>query len=63
MLLVVGPFLDKLVVGEWIGDYEVSVPSMQSLALSCAVAALVNVSQFMCLGNTDPDNLTMSDLT
>jgi solute carrier family 35, member E3 len=36
--------------GTWIRDYETSVPFVMCLALSCTVAVLVNISQFMCLG-------------
>lgn len=50
ILLAVGPFLDHAVSNKWIMNYQVSVPAIQCLALSCAIAALVNISQFMCLG-------------
>lgn len=49
-LLLVGPFVDQLVVGDWVGNYEMHVPALICLSLSCAVAVLVNISQFMCLG-------------
>ena len=42
--------MDKLVTNEWIMDYTPNVPGLQCLALSCGVAVLVNISQFMCLG-------------
>ena len=42
MLLILGPVLDMQVSGKWVWDYEPSVPSMQCLALSCAVAAMVS---------------------
>ncbi|GIL65307.1 hypothetical protein Vafri_19112 [Volvox africanus] len=50
MLLLVGPFVDKAVTSAWLPRYEWSVPAMTCLFWSCAVAVLVNVSQFMCLG-------------
>jgi solute carrier family 35 protein E3 len=50
MLLLTGPFIDKLVSRMWILDYNFTVQGVQCLALSCAVAVLVNISQFMCLG-------------
>lgn len=50
MLLVAGPFIDDLISTRWILNYPVSVPSMNCLLFSCAVAVLVNLSQFMCLG-------------
>lgn len=43
MLLILGPVLDMQVSGKWVWHYEPSVPSMQCLALSCAVAAMVSV--------------------
>lgn len=49
-LLAVGPVIDRLVGRAWVTSYEASVPALTCLALSCAVAVLVNVSQFMCLG-------------
>jgi hypothetical protein len=49
-LLLVGPFVDRAVVGRWVSAYEPSVPAAACLVASCAVAVLVNVSQFMCLG-------------
>lgn len=50
MLLVVGPFMDKVVAGKWILDYVPTAAATQWLLLSCSVAVLVNISQFMCLG-------------
>lgn len=45
-----GPYLDHIVSGKWIMGYEYNVPAIMCLCVSCAVAVLVNVSQFMCLG-------------
>ncbi len=50
MLLIVGPLLDWYITGKWVLDYRSSPPSLQMLGLSCTVAIMVNVSQFMCLG-------------
>ncbi|MEW5316716.1 MAG: hypothetical protein WDW38_008068 [Sanguina aurantia] len=50
MLLLIGPFIDQRITGTWIGSFEYSLPALQCLALSCTIAVLVNVSQFMCLG-------------
>mmetsp|Transcript_18773 Transcript_18773/g.40376 ORF Transcript_18773/g.40376 Transcript_18773/m.40376 type:complete len:268 (-) Transcript_18773:158-961(-) len=50
LLLVVGPYLDLLISKHWILSYQASVPALVCLAVSCAVAILVNISQFMCLG-------------
>ncbi|GLC37605.1 hypothetical protein PLESTB_001668700 [Pleodorina starrii] len=50
MLLLVGPFVDKAVTSRWLLQYDVSVPALTCLFWSCAVAVLVNISQFMCLG-------------
>ena len=44
------PFLDKNVSGRWITSYEWSIPSAGCLLVSCLLAVLVNVSQFLCLG-------------
>jgi solute carrier family 35 protein E3 len=50
MLLVVGPFIDQAVSQQWIANYTWTTPALQQLLLSCGLAVLVNVSQFMCLG-------------
>ena len=50
MLLAVGPFVDQLLTRHWIGSYDFNVPALNCLFWSCAVAVLVNISQFMCLG-------------
>jgi solute carrier family 35 protein E3 len=50
MLLLVGPYIDQAVSQRWIADYTWSSAALQQLLLSCALAVLVNVSQFMCLG-------------
>lgn len=50
LLLFVGPFLDKAISDQWVHEYEYNVPALTILAVSCATAVLVNVSQFFCLG-------------
>jgi hypothetical protein len=50
MLLLVGPFIDQAVSQRWLLDYVWTQPALQQLLLSCGLAVLVNVSQFMCLG-------------
>eukprot|EP00775_Hariotina_reticulata_P007870 gene7870-8066_t len=50
MLVAVGPLIDLAVSSKWIGDYTWTLPAAQQLAVSCFLAVLVNVSQFMCLG-------------
>lgn len=50
MLIVVGPLIDLWISSKWIGDYTWTLPAAQQLAVSCFLAVLVNVSQFMCLG-------------
>ena len=49
-LLLIGPFLDYYVVDSWVGDYKFSSPATATLLFSCALAVLVNLSQFACLG-------------
>jgi solute carrier family 35 protein E3 len=50
LLLVVGPAVDYAVSRQWVTQYEFSGAAAACLALSCAIAVLVNISQFMCLG-------------
>lgn len=50
MLLAIGPFVDQAVSRRWILDYTWTLPAARQLLLSCALAVLVNISQFMCLG-------------
>ncbi|KAK2076375.1 hypothetical protein QBZ16_000900 [Prototheca wickerhamii] len=49
-LLLMGPFVDKVVSGTWVFQYQPYYGAMFCLAASCLLAVLVNVSQFMCLG-------------
>lgn len=48
--MLLGPFLDRYVSAAWVFNYDWNVPALTFLALSCACAVGVNVSQFMCLG-------------
>ena len=49
-LLLFGPFIDKLVSSTWVYSYSFSAGALVFLVLSCSLAVLVNISQFMCLG-------------
>ncbi|EFN56685.1 hypothetical protein CHLNCDRAFT_16992, partial [Chlorella variabilis] len=49
-LLLVGPFIDKVVSLEWVFSYAWTTAAAVTMAVSCTLAVLVNVSQFMCLG-------------
>ena len=49
-LIIIGPLLDRVLFGAWVTRYEYSVPAYAWLSASCAIAVLVNLSQFMCLG-------------
>lgn len=49
-LILIGPLLDRMLFGSWVTHYDYSVPAFVWLFVSCAVAVLVNLSQFMCLG-------------
>jgi hypothetical protein len=50
VLLVAGPLIDQAISKQWVLDYTWTQPALQQLLLSCALAVLVNISQFMCLG-------------
>ncbi|EFJ48350.1 hypothetical protein VOLCADRAFT_90933 [Volvox carteri f. nagariensis] len=50
ILMIVGPFVDKLACSKWILEWEASVPGLEMLALSCLLAVAVNGSQFLVLG-------------
>lgn len=50
-LLVLGPPLDYFVTkGSWVTEYQWTGTAMFWMLLSCSVAILVNISQFMVLG-------------
>ncbi|KAK9918349.1 hypothetical protein WJX75_003397 [Coccomyxa subellipsoidea] len=49
-LMLLGPFMDRYISNGWVFNYDWNVPALTFLALSCACAVGVNVSQFMCLG-------------
>ena len=48
--MLMGPFLDRYISANWVFNYDWNVPALTFLALSCACAVGVNISQFMCLG-------------
>lgn len=50
LLLAIGPFIDHMISNKWIVNFDYNVSAMTYLLLSCSVAILVNVSQYMCLG-------------
>lgn len=50
MLLAIGPLIDQSITQQWVLDYVWTRPAVQQLVLSCGLAVLVNISQFMCLG-------------
>ena len=50
MLIVLGPPIDYLITGSKVTQYAWTPAAAAVLGASCAVAVLVNVSQFMCLG-------------
>lgn len=50
MLLALGPYIDQAVSNHWILDYSWTPAAVRQLAVSCGLAVLVNISQFMCLG-------------
>lgn len=50
-MLVFGPVMDTLVTqGENVFEYEWSSGALIFLAVSCALAVLVNISQYLCIG-------------
>eukprot|EP00241_Pyramimonas_parkeae_P006620 CAMPEP_0114251570 /NCGR_PEP_ID=MMETSP0058-20121206/15344_1 /TAXON_ID=36894 /ORGANISM="Pyramimonas parkeae, CCMP726" /LENGTH=334 /DNA_ID=CAMNT_0001365387 /DNA_START=35 /DNA_END=1039 /DNA_ORIENTATION=+ len=49
-MLLVGPFIDRVVVGAFPWTYEWHVPSLIFLLGSCFLAAVVNISQYFCIG-------------
>jgi solute carrier family 35, member E3 len=49
-LLLIGPPLDWYVTGDWVTDYVWTSNGMIWMFLSCSIAILVNISQFMVLG-------------
>eukprot|EP00200_Dunaliella_tertiolecta_P005944 CAMPEP_0202354120 /NCGR_PEP_ID=MMETSP1126-20121109/9582_1 /ASSEMBLY_ACC=CAM_ASM_000457 /TAXON_ID=3047 /ORGANISM="Dunaliella tertiolecta, Strain CCMP1320" /LENGTH=297 /DNA_ID=CAMNT_0048946553 /DNA_START=164 /DNA_END=1057 /DNA_ORIENTATION=- len=50
LLLLSGPFLDKGLTGAWISSWEVNVPGLEMLLASCGAAVVVNLTQYMILG-------------
>ncbi len=51
MLVIAGPYMDFLLTrGAWIYNYEWSIAAFGAVALSCGLAVLVNISQYMVLG-------------
>ena len=50
MLLCIGPVIDQGITQQWVLHYVWTKPALLQLVLSCGLAVLVNISQFMCLG-------------
>ncbi|MEW5307165.1 MAG: hypothetical protein WDW38_002233 [Sanguina aurantia] len=50
LLLVAGPLVDRLVTERWVTSWEINVPGVEMLLLSCVTSVAVNLSQFLCLG-------------
>lgn len=50
MLLALGPFVDEMVTGDWVTSWEINIPALQILGVSCLIAVGTNLSQFLCLG-------------
>jgi solute carrier family 35 protein E3 len=61
MLMLVGPWVDAAVSGNWIGDYQITSGAVGVLVLSCAISVAVNLSQFMCLGRFSAVTFQVSD--
>lgn len=53
-MLLLGPFVDRTITGEWVSSFNYSGPVIFLILLSCIVAILVNLSAFMCLGRFSP---------
>jgi len=49
-MLLLGPFIDQLVGGQYPWEYEYHVASMVFLLGSAMLATVVNISQFFCIG-------------
>ncbi|KXZ42465.1 hypothetical protein GPECTOR_144g728 [Gonium pectorale] len=50
ILMIVGPFVDKLATSKWVLEWEANVPGFEMLGLSCLLALAVNASQYLVLG-------------
>ena len=49
LLLLLGPLVDKLAVAQWLTQWEVNVPGVETLLITCALALLANYSQYLFL--------------
>ncbi|GBG73044.1 hypothetical protein CBR_g12762 [Chara braunii] len=49
-LLLLGPFVDYLLVGTKITDYQGEFSAFAFILLSCALAIFCNLSQYLCIG-------------
>ncbi|XP_010266319.1 PREDICTED: UDP-galactose transporter 2-like [Nelumbo nucifera] len=49
-LLVLGPFIDYYLNGQFIMNYKLSSGAILFILLSCSLAVFCNVSQYLCIG-------------
>nr|DAD46405.1 TPA_asm: hypothetical protein HUJ06_016342 [Nelumbo nucifera] len=49
-LLLLGPFIDYYLNGQFIANYKVSSGAIFFILLSCSLAVFCNVSQYLCIG-------------
>lgn len=49
-LMLIGPFLDRALMNEWVYEYQFTAMSLMFFVTSCSFSVLVNYSQFLCLG-------------
>lgn len=49
-LLLLGPFIDYYLNGEFITNYKLSSGAFAFILLSCSLAVFCNVSQYLCIG-------------
>lgn len=48
--MLIGPTVDLYFSQAWVFSYAFTMQSGSCLAVSCLLAVLVNLSQFLCLG-------------
>ncbi|KAA8535903.1 hypothetical protein F0562_028381 [Nyssa sinensis] len=49
-LLVIGPFIDYFLGGQFISNYNLSSGAFFFILLSCSLAVFCNISQYLCIG-------------
>lgn len=50
ILIILGPPIDYFITGSKVTEYSWTTAAAIVMLVSCSVAVLVNISQFMCLG-------------